>query len=305
MADCFRVISHESQCLKEFPSLEEGGEGEEHGAGVHAGHHLELVHAVFLVHLALPLGGEGVAAQVEGQQHDAQGGALRRTLAGVLLLGESEEADADCDDQCFQVLSDRIALPVHELAHEHHGDDLAGLGHHLHGEGDVLQALVLGPAAQHVGERAGRVPHQRCLLLEPGAVAQLGVVHEGQGHPDRDRPVAEHQERGGGEHVPRGVRAGHHLLLQHAPRDVRHLQPHKAQRQLDGPRLEALLRAARGGGGDRRRGRRRPFVRSFIQEGTRFSLILSILLNVKRLHLGIFGLIAAPVNRDASTVSCL
>lgn len=49
-----------------------------------------------------------------------------------------------------------------DLTHEHDRNDFGGLGQDLSGEADVLEGLVLTPAAQDVGQRGeGVLVHGR------------------------------------------------------------------------------------------------------------------------------------------------
>mmetsp|Transcript_23258 Transcript_23258/g.33811 ORF Transcript_23258/g.33811 Transcript_23258/m.33811 type:complete len:370 (-) Transcript_23258:24-1133(-) len=225
-----RVAAQEAQRLDALARLQQGDDGEEHGEAVDAKHHLELVHVVGAVHAGLPLAGEAVAGEVHGQEEDAHSSrdllrvALLVGAAG--LLGQREDGHAQGDEEGLAVLHPVVGLAVHHLAHQHHRDHLARLRHHLHGEGDVLEALVLRPAAQHVGQRARRVPVEGGAVLQLLALEVDGVVEESRGHKYGQEPVAEHTERGTGEHAS-SVGRGHHLLLQHPPGEERDLESDK------------------------------------------------------------------------------
>lgn len=77
---------------------------------------------------------------------------------------------------------------MHELAHEHDGHHLEGLGQHHHREGHELQRLVLAPRRQHVrNRREGVLPQGR------GVPRDLEVVHERPGQQQASEAIHEDQ----------------------------------------------------------------------------------------------------------------
>lgn len=111
------------------------------------------------------------------------------------------------------------------LPHQHDRDDLGGLGQDLSREADVLEGLVLAPAAHDVGERGeGVLVHRR-------SVARLFEQHAPQTrHGQSQDTVHEDQELRILEFLARlfwscgTVGTCHHPLLQHAPRQIRCLR---------------------------------------------------------------------------------
>lgn len=213
------VTRHEGQRVEEGALLEQRAHGEEAGEQVDPEHHLHRRHLV-LEQVVLPVGGEAVEDDVAAEDDDpAEGGDRGRMLVGG--AGQQEHADAHRDQQRRQVLPVFVGLVGDDLPHQHDGDDLGGLGEDLSGEADVLESLVLTPAAHDVGERGERVLVHRCSVL---------TLFEQQapeaGHRQSQDTVHEDQELRVGERLTRlvrtrgAVRTRHHPLLQDAPRQV-------------------------------------------------------------------------------------
>lgn len=147
-----RVTRHEGQRVKEGPLLEQRADREEAREQVDPKHHLNRRHLV-LEEVVLPVGGEAVENDVAGENDDpTEGGDGGRVLAG--RAGQQKHADANGDEHGGEVLPVFVTFAGHELPHEHNRNDFGGLGQDLSGEADVLEGLVLAPAAQDVGERS-------------------------------------------------------------------------------------------------------------------------------------------------------
>lgn len=105
--------------------------------------------------MCLVIGGERVKEHVSNQKEHADEGrwlllSILGHLALILSLAKHESADAHGEQGSADVLPGRVCLALDCLAHEHHRDDLAGLGKDLGREADVFQSLILTPRAQDV-----------------------------------------------------------------------------------------------------------------------------------------------------------
>ena len=213
------VTRHEGHRLEEGALLQQRADGEEAGEQVDSEHHLHRGHLV-LEQVVLPVGGEAVEHDVAHEDDDpAERGDGGRVLTG--RAGQQEHADAHRDQHGGQVLPVLVTLAGDELPHEHDRNDLGGLGQDLGGEADVLQGLVLTPAAHDVGERGeGVLVHGRSVarLLEQEAPD----ARHGQGqdavHEDQELGVLEFLSLVLGSRGSIGT--GHHPLLQDAPCQV-------------------------------------------------------------------------------------
>lgn len=216
------VTRHEGEGVEEGALLQQRADGEEAGEQVDPEHHLHRGHLV-LEEVVLPVGGEAVEDDVADEDDDpAEGGDGGRMLAG--RAGQQEHADAHRDQHGGEVLPVFVALVRDDLAHEHDGYDFGGFGQDLGGEADVLQSLVLAPAAQDVGERGEGV------LVHGRSVARLLKQEAPEaGHGQSQDTVHEDQELGVLESLSfvlwsRGaIGTSHNPLLQDAPCQVRRL----------------------------------------------------------------------------------
>ncbi len=124
-----RVPHHEGQRVEEGALFQQRAHREETREEIDAEHHLHRRHLV-LEQVVLPVGGEAVEDDVSAEEDDAgEGGDRRRVFAGG--AGQKEHADAQRDQDGCEVLPVLVALVRHDLAHQHHGDHLRGLGQNL------------------------------------------------------------------------------------------------------------------------------------------------------------------------------
>lgn len=123
------VARHEGERVEEGALFQQRADREEAGEEIHAEHHLHRRHLVF-EEVVLPVGGEAVEHNVSSEDDDArEGGDGGRMFAGG--AGQQEHADAHRDQHGGQVFPVLVALVRDNLAHQHHGNHLRGLGQHL------------------------------------------------------------------------------------------------------------------------------------------------------------------------------
>lgn len=225
------VAGHESQRVKEGPLLQQRTHGEEAGEHVNPEHHLHRRHLV-LEKVVLPVGREAVKDDVTAEDDEPTEGGGSGGVFGV-VAAQQEHADAHGDQRGGKVLPVFVALVGDEFPHEHDRNDFGGLGQHLSGEADVLEGLVLAPAAEDVGERSEGV------LVHGCSVPRL-VEHDAPqpGHGQSQDSVHEDQELRVCEFLTccarrRSVRARHHSLLQDSPCQVGHLKQNQLLRMTD------------------------------------------------------------------------
>lgn len=217
-----RVTRHEGQRLKEGTLLQQRADGEEAGKQVDPKHHLHRRHLV-LEQVVLPVGGEAVEDNVADEDDDpAEGGDGGWVLGG--RAGQEEHADTHWDQHRGEVLPVFIALMGHNLTHEHYRNDFGGFGQNLSGEADVLEGLVLAPAAQDVGERGEGVLVHGCSmarLLEQNAPEAWNSQSQDTVHKDQELRVLESLALVFWSDGSIGT--SHHPLLQDSPCQVRYL----------------------------------------------------------------------------------
>lgn len=211
-----RVARHEGQRVEEGPLLQQRAHREEAGEQVDPEHHLNGRHLV-LEQVVLPVGGEAVEDDVAAEDDDpAEGGDGGRVLAG--RAGQQEHADAHRDQHGGEVLPVFVTLTRHQLAHEHDGNDLGGLGQDLSGEADVLERFVLAPAAQDVGQGRKGVFVHGCAVARIFEHQATNPRH-GQGqdavHEDQKLRILESLALVLGGR--RSVGTSHHPLLEDPP----------------------------------------------------------------------------------------
>ena len=183
-----RVLGHEREGGGEHTLLQERHAGQEAGEQVNPRHHLDGAHLVLSVEGALPVRGKRVKAHV-AHEDDETGKCCALVRMTVSRLAEQEGNHAHRDKDSHHVLVILVLLVTHNLSHQHHWDDFAGLGQDLGGEADVLEGFVLTPARHDVGEGAVAV------LVERGLVSGLSLqFHYNQGNEEGEDSVDKDKE---------------------------------------------------------------------------------------------------------------
>lgn len=153
-----RVLKDEEERGVKLLTVDEGDEGEDHGEGVHDKHHLKWRESwVELEHASLPLTSERIETEEEHEKDSTTDETVlaisgEETSSGV-VGGGKEEIETKTDHASTDVLIELVTLVVHDLAHKHNWYHLESLGEHNNWEADVLEGLVLAPAADNVSHR--------------------------------------------------------------------------------------------------------------------------------------------------------
>ncbi len=244
-----RVAQHEGQALSVAALFDQRRRRKDHRKEIHADHHLDGRHLVTFEELSLPVRGEGVEHEVPEQNDDAGRRRHGPLVAHGVLTRQQEHAESGRDHERSHVLVRLELLLRHQLAHQHHGDDLGRLGHHLGRKADELQGFILAPAAHYVGEGAVRV-----FVERRGVFGLLRTQQHGHPGDEGEDTVHEHEKLRVFESLARyplngAVLNGHDALLQQAPREVGEQQPRGAEDQFHGalhPRCARRLGRRRG-----------------------------------------------------------
>mmetsp|Transcript_96587 Transcript_96587/g.255082 ORF Transcript_96587/g.255082 Transcript_96587/m.255082 type:complete len:399 (-) Transcript_96587:18-1214(-) len=203
-----RVRAAETEGLAGLLRGHQRDERDDAGEAIDVEHLVVLRGAVLLEQLLLEGRGEAVEAQEEQEQEQAMRTRARRVL-GLDASGHEELGHAASDGRGDSPIPPAVALLRDDDAPDHHGHHLETLAQHLHGEGHVLEGLVLARAGIDVGQRDGEILPQGGFGRQALA---LGHRH-GDREDDGAHAVHEDQEDGVGEQLP-AIAQGDHPLLQ-------------------------------------------------------------------------------------------
>ena len=205
----------------ELAGADEGDEGDDAGGDVVVEHLVVGGALVVLEDLLLEGGGEAVHEEEAEEQQDAEEGVVLLAVRGGDVAAEDEQGARERDDGGDDVVAQRVAAELQEVADDQDGEHLGALAQRLRGERDVLERLVLAERGAGVGQRDAKVFVDR----RGRGQRLLGPQQDRQRHQNGHEPVVQHQKGRRRKHLGLiAPRHSHDALLQNPIHQEKHNQ---------------------------------------------------------------------------------